>query len=230
MLHFLTAVRESMGSGRRTSAIPQDFNLALALSQLAPSDLSSHLDLEIPPALSCPSIASPRPDEAAPPNLAPMLGSELVAPTKASHSYIPTHFPELPSKHAWLSTPTFTEREHDPRKIRERATQEGILAESALRRLTTARKAQSMRKGTTSQAEANRNQLWKDALADLLGEPVPDVQKDSDGDLVFEDLNNTERSDEARTSQDLLLNGNSMLVNHDQSHWRRDAGIGGIRT
>jgi len=159
-----------------------------------------------------------------------MLGTELVAPTKATHSYIPTHFPELPSKHAWLSTPTFTEREHDPRKIRERATQEGILAESALRRLTTARKAQSMRKGTTSQAEQKRDQLWKDALADLLGEAAPDAQKDSDGDLVFEDLDNAERKNEVRTSQDPLFDGNSMLVNHDQSHWRRDAGIGGIRT
>jgi len=219
-----------MGSGRRTSAIPQDFNIALALSQLTASDLTPHLDLEIPSALSCPPIASPLPDEAAPPNLAPMLGTELVAPTKATHSYIPTHFPELPSKHAWLSTPTFTEREHDPRKIRERATQEGILAESALRRLTTARKAQSMRKGTTSQAEQKRDQLWKDALADLLGEAAPDAQKDSDGDLVFEDLDNAERKNEVRTSQDPLFDGNSMLVNHDQSHWRRDAGIGGIRT
>lgn len=230
MLNFLAAVRESMTSGRRTSTVPQDFNIALALSQLAPSDFSSHLDLDVPPALSCPPIAAPLPAEAAPPNLAPMLGPELVVSNKSAHPYIPAHFPALPSKHAWLSTPTFTAREHDPRKIRERATQEGILAESALRRLTTAKKAQSIRKGNTSQAEKNRDQLWKDALADILGDSMPESQKDSDGDIIFDGLDKVDQKDEASTSKDLLLSGNSMLVNHDQSHWRRDAGLGGIRT
>jgi len=229
MLHFLTTVRESMTASRRTLPTPQDFNFALALSDLAPSQFTPHLNLELPESISYPPVSLSNTAESTPPDLAPMLGTELAETSASTHPYIPAHFPGLPSRHAWLSTPVFTEREQDPRKIRERATQEGILAEQALRKLTTASKARSRERRATSQIDQKKEQLWQDTLADLLGDDDQSQRKDVDGDIMLDGTNDRKPPGESKMSADLLWTGDGMVVNHDQGHWRRGTSQGGIR-
>lgn len=177
MLNFLSDVKDSMAAARRTSAIPYDFTYALDTAGLSSSDLEPHLELPFPPQLSAPRIATPAPAEPPPLNLAHMLGAELHTPSIFKNevketSYIPAHFPPLPSRHSYLETPVFTEREKDARKIRERATEEGILAEQALRKLTAA-KAQKVDRAAAARADKGqkpkfRDESWKSVMADLI--------------------------------------------------------------
>jgi len=72
------------------------------------------------------------------------MGSDLNAiDERTRRRYIPSHFPSLPSKHTWQATPVVVKRETDARRIREQATQEGILAEQALRKLMASNKSSS---------------------------------------------------------------------------------------
>jgi hypothetical protein len=72
------------------------------------------------------------------PDFSSLLGP-LVDPT--APEYIPQHFPKLPPKHAWKHTDVYPAREKDARRMREKATEEGIMAEQALRKLAAAAKA-----------------------------------------------------------------------------------------
>lgn len=69
------------------------------------------------------------------PFLGPQLSGEV---DRALCPHIPKHLPQFPSRHTYRYTPVFTEREQDPRKIRERATEDGRHGEDALRKLARA--------------------------------------------------------------------------------------------
>lgn len=136
MLHFLSTVRQSMLSCRRRQPIPQDFTYALSQNNLTVSSLIAHLQPPVPPSPSQIWLESANEAEAPHPDVLPFLGPALSgASDKDRTPYIPSHFPAFPSKHTYKSTPEFTEREQDPRAVRERATEEGRLGEEALRRL-----------------------------------------------------------------------------------------------
>lgn len=144
MLHLLADVRASMQTHRRPVPTAQDFRMALAHmpNTRSASLLAPQLELSLPEAVSYPSI--PQPD--APPAPAPDF-STLLQPllADAQPQYIPSHFPKLPPQHAWKETPVFPTREKDARKMREKATEEGMLAEQALRKLAAAAKAGAMK-------------------------------------------------------------------------------------
>ena len=154
MLRFLSYARINMRNARRTRPTAPDFASALALmpNTSTASLLSTQLDLKIPETVSYPSIPEPDPPPAPAPDFSALL-QPLVPSIKPA--YIPTHFPQLPPQHAWMRTPVFPEREKDARKMREKATEEGILAEQALRKLAAAAKvgavkAERRREGTLS--------------------------------------------------------------------------------
>lgn len=222
MTNFLTTVKDSMRASRRTTAIPQDFIFALAEAGLESHHLDPHLDLRLPDDIANPTIPPPRPDEAPPPDLAPMLGPELVTPAAQQYAYIPSHFPPLPSRHAWQSTALFTQREQDPRRIRERATDEGVQAEHALRKLTTANKARS-RQPIVDKA---KDMLWQETISDLQegDEDLLPTTKDADGDIRLDGYSNDHGSDKAASMADLIRRGGGLMVNHDRNHWRRGRG------
>lgn len=226
MLHFLETVRDSMLSARRTSPTAQDFSLALSGTNIAPSELLSHLSLNLPQAITTPTIPPPPPSETPPPNFAPMLGSTLAGVIQTTHPYIPAHFPPLPSRHAWQSTAVFTEREKDPRKIRERATQEGILAEQALRKLTSANKPKALQDRMATQAEKKKEQLWQDTLADVL----QDEGEQGEGEGLVEEASGGGIGDGKVKAAELLKAGGGMMVNHDRGHWRRGAPLRAVRS
>lgn len=138
MLRFASYVRQSMLSSRRLQPIPPDFEHALRQSFISVDDLPPYLKSlpAIEPVRTL--LPSPPPEEdpfTGLPSLGPVLSGEE---DRVRSAYIPKHFPEFPSKHTYRHTPVFTEREHDPRKIRERATEDGRLGEEALRKLARA--------------------------------------------------------------------------------------------
>ncbi|EKG14401.1 Bromodomain transcription factor [Macrophomina phaseolina MS6] len=224
MLHFLSDVRTSMEHARRTAPTPTDFARALAHSGYTSSDLEPQLQLPIPPEIALPPVPDAPPAEEPPPQLEQVLGPELSGlGEKNSRSYIPPHFPAFPSKHTWQSTPVFSSRETDPRKIRERATQEGILAEQALRKLMAAKGAGSSRKRGAADRDGagagkrrstpQSKQVWEEAMREVIRE---DEMKRGD---VFMGGTDEQQGD---ASNDFVVD-TGLLVNYDRKYWRKGA-------
>ncbi len=140
MLDFVHDIRTSMATHRRTTATAQDFASALAAKPNTSyaSQLTPQLRLRIPESISYPSIPEPAPASPSPNDFSSLLAPLVKAEVP---EYIPKHFPNLPPQHAWQHTAVYPERERDARTLREKATEEGILAEQALRKLAAAAKS-----------------------------------------------------------------------------------------
>ncbi|OJD10875.1 hypothetical protein AJ78_08227 [Emergomyces pasteurianus Ep9510] len=144
ILHILSYTRQSMSSCRRMQPIPLDFEYALRNTNIPVDSLEKYLQ----PSPSSPShkqhffissLPTPPPSSPDPATDLPFLGSDLSGtPHRQLSSHIPKHFPNFPSRHTYQETAVFTTRETDPRKIREKATEEGRLGEEALRKLARA--------------------------------------------------------------------------------------------
>ncbi|CAK3757620.1 Hypothetical predicted protein [Lecanosticta acicola] len=225
MLKFLAHARTSMQDGRRTAPTPLDF--ASALAQMPTSHTASclkpHLDLQLPEDIACPPISEPDP----PPPLAPDF-SNLLEPLidRAIPSYIPKHFPARPPNHAWRHTDVFPQREKDPKKMREQATQEGMLAEQALRKLAAAAKTSAMN------AEKRRNSVLsgegkaRDPArphkrgARAHEDTFADVLKEIGGLDEATDMDVDGKSHANGGGMDLGM-PEGIAVNHDMNHWRK---------
>lgn len=237
MLRFLKTVTQSMGVARRTQPIPQDFILALSRQQLAPSSLMPHLEPLLPASATQPPIPPPAPAEPPPPNLEGMLGPVLTgASDKAERRYIPSHFPNFPSKHTWQATHVYTSREIDPRKIRERATQEGILAEQALRKLMSASKgakgpgkSKALAAGGKLRKRSGRQELdglWEETMAAVLSEEEERAshhQQNHEEDM-FGGAMDTQPTQDTKTGDDLKKAlDDGVLVDYERKYWRKAA-------
>ncbi|GLI80710.1 hypothetical protein PoHVEF18_009067 [Penicillium ochrochloron] len=137
LLHISKFVRQSMLSARRVQPIPPDFEYALNHHRITPDDLRPYLKL--PPTVTPirTLLPSPPPEDEVKRKL-PFLNALRCEESETNRSYVPKHFPDFPSKHTYSSTPVFTERDNDPRKIRERAAEDGRHGEEALRKLASA--------------------------------------------------------------------------------------------
>lgn len=183
MRTFLAQVRKSMSSARRTTSVPNDWIYALKSVGIGRSSiLEKHLDTgNVPPLLLQPPFEPPVPADPPPPNLEGLLGPELSGRAeKETRKYIPAHLPPFPPKHAWRATPIFTQRENDPRKIREKATEEGILAEQSLRKLMAAQKAglqgSKTRRHRKSARMKESEALWQEAMKDVIREEEKEAE------------------------------------------------------
>lgn len=101
-----------------------------------------------------------------------LLGKELSgASDKLKMPFIPKKFPAFPSRHTYKATEVMPERETDPRKIREKATEAARHGEEALRRLVSVGKVgdqKGVRKALIkSPAKRLRHELWDKAMEDL---------------------------------------------------------------
>ncbi|KAF3008551.1 hypothetical protein E8E13_006849 [Curvularia kusanoi] len=239
-------VSGSMISARRTETVAHDWIYALASAGLKGSGvLEPHLDTgEIPPSLLQPQFDPPAPPEPQPISTDALLGPELSGKTdKEARSYIPKHFPPFPSKNTYKATPVFTKRENDPRKIREMATEEGILAEQSLRKLMAAQKAgiqkQTAGKRKRSKRMKESDKLWQEAMTDLLSEEKERARADAEQ-RTREAIDEADASDfdwnappPPRDYRDYLhpiinVDRNVNLeegvhVNYDQRFWRKTA-------
>lgn len=228
MLRFLTHARTSMSGNRRTTPTALDFASALAHmpESSTASLLKPHLKLPIPEDISCPSIPEPA---SAPPS-APDFSS-LLKPLiqKQPPAWIPKHFPALPPQHTWKQTPVFPERERDARKMREKATEEGMLAEQALRKLAAAHKMSAMnaerrRTSVLSGQGKSREPPRPRKAARSTDDTFSDLLKDLGG--TDEGAETTmDETEAAKEGMDLGM-PEGVMVNHDMSHWRR---VGGQR-
>lgn len=174
MAHYLADVRQSMLSCRRTKPIPQDFLQALHTHQLSLRSLIPHLKPPVLPDRSQFNLQqeSTQEDEH---HQIPFLGPLLnVGPDEQAKAFVPKHFPDLPSKHTYKATAEFPERDSDPRRIRERATEEGRLGEEALRRLVGAQSDSPALNqspvGGAKNTRARRDQMFMETMAAVAGE------------------------------------------------------------
>ncbi|EEA19191.1 hypothetical protein EYB25_009263 [Talaromyces marneffei] len=143
ILHLSSFARQSMTAARRIQPIPQDFEFALqqghvGTEELTPYIQSSKSEKTIPTLLPSPP---PEKDEDVFGAFSgiPILSKELSGEDERKQiSYIPAHFPHFPSKHTYRFTPVFTERETDPRRIRELGMEDSRNGEEALRKLARA--------------------------------------------------------------------------------------------
>ncbi|UPX12912.1 uncharacterized protein EKO05_0003445 [Ascochyta rabiei] len=241
MTKFLANVRMSMTSARRTETVAHDWIYALANAGLHGSAaLEPHFDTgEIPPSILQPQFEPPAPPEPQPISTDALLGPELSGRTdKEARAYIPKHFPPFPSKNTYKATPVFTKRENDPRKIREKATEEGILAEQSLRKLMAAQKAgiqkQTAGKRKRSKRMKESDRLWQEAMTDLLKEEK-EHEKSEARQRAREEEAEAEADDEGwnaplveRQLRQPIVDRNVNLeegvhVNYDQRSWRKSA-------
>ena len=162
MTHFTHRVQYSMQHSRRILPTPLDFANALATHSIDPANLLP----ELKPGTSRASRTITTPEQKQPPLfLSPSANStnDATTPSAATtfkpvrkSSYIPSCLPDFPPAHSYSTTPHVTERETDARRIRELATQEGVLAEQALRKLVAAKKAGRDRKEREKREEAKK--------------------------------------------------------------------------
>ena len=122
------------------------------------------------------------------------------------------------------------EREADARKMRELATEEGVLAEQALRKLAAAAKSGAARlekKRSDARLESRRAGL---AAGSRRVRPSEDAFMDALKDLgSLEESVEQHRLDGATDVDEVisLSATRGVLVNHDVGHWRRGtAGFG----
>nr|POF01314.1 protein opy2 [Quercus suber] len=222
MLKFLDYAKTSMQASRRSKATAADFASALSLmpNTATASRVQPQLGLKLPAGVAYPSIRQPDQELGAPPDFSHLLSSLVDTDPKG---YIPKHFPLLPPRHAWVETPVFPQREVDSRKMRERATQEGMLAEQALRKLAAAAKAGAMK------AERNRSTILRRQGR------ARDTKREAGREEIFTDLlkdiGALEEAEDAEKNVDIALTSvdvdvgmpEGVVVNYDMGHWRRSS-------
>lgn len=169
---FLSYVTESMLSCRRAQPIPLDYEYALRRHGLTDSLLRPHLKPPVPRSKTQLVFEVEEPEIQDTQVLPELLGHELSgAVDKLTKPFIPKQFPAFPSKHTYKATEVMPDRETDPRKIREKATEASRHGEEALRRLVGVGKVgdqKGVRKSLLkSPARKHRNELWDLAMQDL---------------------------------------------------------------
>ena len=223
MAHYLTDVRQSMLSSRRSQAVPQDFLQALHSHQLSLRSFIPHLDPPIPPSRSQYALQIDDHTEDEWPKDLNMLGPLLNDGASESRTkFIPKHFPLLPSMHTHQATAQFPAREHDARKVREQATEEGRMGEEALRKLVGSASAhlaaRVLEKGKRLTAKEKRNKLWLETMEAVVPADVPTPTQDSGVALSTSD----DKEQEGVLPVKLALYGNvGSVVNADKRYWRK---------
>ena len=223
MAHYLADVRQSMLSCRRTQAIPQDFLQSLHTHQLSLRSLLLHLDPPVSPSRTqflLQTETAQDNDEQHLRLLGPLLNTD---PKENIRTYIPKHFPELPSKHTYQATPQYPEHEQDPRKVREKATEEGRLGEEALRRLVSAgagKSAQETRQGQKAQStRAVTDELWMETMRELTQEGADGMDLDMQASIG----KGKQKEDNLPPVSSFGYGGLGSVVNAEKRYWRRPA-------
>lgn len=225
MAHWLAIVRQSMLSSRRVQPLPQDFLQALHLNQLSLRSLLPHLDPPVPPARSQFRLRYQAQKDDGPKNVQSQLLSKILDedPDETARRIIPSHFPILPSRHTYKATPQFTEREQDPRKIRERATEEARSGEEALRRLVAAvserAAAGPSQAGRKQTAQQRRQKMWQEAMQAVTEEHDAQTKHDS-----VDHLSEDREGISNKVVLPAPLHGRAgATVNAERKHWRTPA-------
>ena len=210
-----------MFSSRRTKPIPEDFLQALHTHQLSLRSLIPHLNPPVPAMQSQFSICSETAQDDEQLHLrylGPILNG---APEGHRKTYIPKHFPEYPSKHTYKATAEYPDREQDPRKVRERATEEGRLGEEALRRLVSAGSLTSsheLKHGSMMRSmRARRDQMFLETMQ-AVSAGAPDGMDHDSGYGSFDKAKHKEQELNSRPPGHGRI---SSAVNSEAKYWRK---------
>jgi len=116
-----------------------------------------------------------------------VLGPKLrVGDASMQRKYVPKHLPQLPSRHTWKCTEVLASREDDSKKLRERAVQDGVMAEQALRRLTEASQSKAAERQSLG-AEGRAESCWGAVLATIEKLDGSEGTDEGTGDAGFHD-------------------------------------------
>jgi hypothetical protein len=179
---FLSYITESMLASRRSQPIPLDYEYAMRRQGFTSKHLRPHLKPPVPKSRTQLSFELME-AEAEEYNTAPeLLGNELSGENdKLTKPFVPKNFPAFPSKHTYKATGVLPDRETDPRRIREKATEAARQGEEALRRLVSIGKggdSKDVRKAITKNAEKKyKHELWEKAMAEFEANGQPDSAK-----------------------------------------------------
>jgi hypothetical protein len=175
-------------------------------------------------------LPSPPPEEKDPFNEflgMPVLDSHLSGEDdRVRSTYIPAHFPQFPSKHTYRYTPVFTEREVDPRKIREHATEDGRQGEEALRKLARA----AFKDTHTGGASKGEKGLWgrkNESMESMFEKTVRGLAKRSQKTVTDGQSMEIDGGASQKQSKSLLANIEmAPIVNCEREFWRKSASTG----
>ncbi len=167
-------------ASRREHPIPSDFENMLKRHNLPISSLTPHLKnpMSIDPMPSF--VYSDDTHQSSEFKALPLLGSELSGQAdKDAKPYIPSSFPDFPSKHTYKFTPQDDTRSRDSQKIREEAALNAQQGEDALRRLVRASKMRKQKEAKTLVERDNqgkeRFRLWESTMKRFMGGNSKDV-------------------------------------------------------
>lgn len=212
-----------MASCRRVQPIPQDFLHALCTKNISLHSLVPQLRASVPAAKSQFALEKEpiAKDEAVDAVVLRRILND--GPTGQSISHIPSNFPAYPSQHTYKSTPVFSKREEDPRKIRELAMEEGRLAEESIRRLLGATSGQMSADlksdGCAKKSlRAMRDEIWKDTMLAVGTDTAPSM----DYNAQDPERRENEQAPGANALERVHL---SSAVNSDKRYWRKTATI-----
>ncbi|KAJ4155749.1 hypothetical protein LMH87_000980 [Akanthomyces muscarius] len=167
-------------ASRREHPIPSDFENMLKRYNLPISSLLPHLrnPMSIDPTPNFVQTHDGHKSSEFKP--LPLLGSELSGQAdKDAKPYIPSSFPDFPSKHTYKFTPQEDTRSRDSKKIREEAALNAQQGEDALRRLVRASKMRKQKEAKTLVERDNqgkeRFRLWESTMKRFMGGNSKDV-------------------------------------------------------
>ncbi|KAJ2971271.1 hypothetical protein NQ176_g7773 [Zarea fungicola] len=161
-------------ASRREHPIPSDFDAMLRRYSLPISSLKPHLKNPISTDTTPSFVQDAEEGDRSQFNPLPLLGVELSGQgDKAAKSYIPTSFPDFPSKHTYKFTPQDDTRSRDSLKIREEAALNAQQGEDALRKLVRASKMRKQKEAKTLVERDNqgkeRFRLWESTMKRFMG-------------------------------------------------------------
>lgn len=210
---ILGVLKRQALSARREQPTPVDFERTLQTFNLPVDSLKPHVRHPIHATRLVPKVETiSLPDG---PHLRPLptLADELSGkPAKEEKEYIPSLFPEFPSRHTFISTPREESQDKkEPNTMREHLSKAAKQGEDALRGLLRASKVRQQ-KEVRSQAQRypasrERYKLWEQAMGKMM-KPVGE-----------EGLVRAE--DSSKPAADQVANA-SMIVNFSTDSLRRE--------
>ncbi|UNI15621.1 hypothetical protein JDV02_002137 [Purpureocillium takamizusanense] len=174
MESLIEQVKRFALAARREHPIPTDFELMMGYHNLTTRSLRPHLKNPLPQSVLAPTFhALTTADNEALATL-PLLSDQLSGQAdKDAKQYIPSSFPDFPSRHTYRFTPQEDTSVRDSKKIREEAARTAEQGEDALRRLV---RASKMRKQKEVKSLVERDtegrerfRLWEATMKRFMG-------------------------------------------------------------
>ncbi|KAG5992430.1 hypothetical protein E4U54_003646 [Claviceps lovelessii] len=161
-------------ASRRDHPVPLDFEAVLRQFNLPVASLKPHLKNPLPTVALAPSYQYVHEADEQAYAALPLLGPELSSQEdKDAKKYIPSSFPDFPSRHTYKFTPQEDTNTRDSKKIREEAARTAQHGEDALRRLV---RASKMRKQKEAKSLVERDshgkerfRLWEATMKRFMG-------------------------------------------------------------